>query len=187
MGQNLNGKRVAILATDGFEQSELESPKAALEKAGAKAEVVSPKGGKIKGWKHTDWGNEVAVDVELAKADASSYDALVLPGGVMNPDKLRADDKAVAFVKAFVDAGKPIGAICHGPWTLIEAGGVKGKTMTSFKSIKNDLVNAGATWVDKEVVTDGGIVTSRTPDDLEAFNAKVIEEIAEGKHARKVA
>lgn len=187
MGQNLNGKRVAILATDGFEQSELESPKAALEKAGAKAEVISPKGGKIKGWKDADWGSEVAVDVELGKADAGSYDALVLPGGVMNPDKLRADDEAVAFVKAFVDAGKPIGAICHGPWTLIEAGGVKGRTMTSYASIKNDLINAGAKWVDEKVVVDQGLVTSRKPDDLEAFNAKVIEEIAEGKHGRKVA
>ncbi|MEJ7731707.1 MAG: type 1 glutamine amidotransferase domain-containing protein [Polyangiaceae bacterium] len=186
MGQKLDGKRVAILATDGFEQSELTSPKAALEKAGAEVEVVSLKAGKIKGWKHTDWGDEVAVDTELSMADAGSYDALVLPGGVMNPDKLRADDKAVAFVKAFVDAGKPIAAICHGPWTLIDAGAVKGRTMTSYPSIKTDLINAGAKWVDQEVVVDGGIVTSRKPDDLEAFNAKTIEEIAEGKHARKV-
>src|SRR5687767_14843727 len=143
MGQKLTGKRVAILATDGFEQSELTSPKAALEEAGAEVEVVSLKSGKIKGWKHTDWGDEVRVDTEIARADAGSYDALVLPGGVMNPDKLRANEKAVAFVKAFVAAGKPIAAICHGPWTLIDAGAVKGRTMTSYGSIKTDLVNAG--------------------------------------------
>ncbi|MDM4768983.1 type 1 glutamine amidotransferase domain-containing protein [Solimonas sp. SE-A11] len=184
MSARLEGKRVAILATDGFEQSELLEPLKALREAGATAEIVSPKSGRIRGWKHTDWGQEVDVDVELAKADADDYDALVLPGGVMNPDHLRANRSAVQFVKDFNDAKKPIAAICHGPWTLIEAGAVKGRQITSWPSLRTDLTNAGAQWVDQEVVTDRGLVTSRKPDDLPAFCRKMIEEIAEGPHER---
>lgn len=185
MAQNLTGKKVAILVADGFEQVELTEPKKALEAAGAQTEIVSPAEGKVKGWQHTEWGDELAVDVPLASADSSSYDALLLPGGVMNPDKLRADQQAVAFVRSFVEAGKPIAAICHGPWTLIEAGAVKGRTMTSWPSLQTDLSNAGATWVDEEVVTDNGLVTSRKPDDIPAFNRKMIEEIAEGRHDQR--
>jgi len=184
---DLTGKRVAILVDDGFEQSELTSPKEALEGAGAKPQVVSPKAGKVKGWKHTEWGDEIPVDVTLDKVNADDFDALVLPGGVMNPDRLRINPRAVAFVRSFVDAGKPIAAICHGPWTLIQAGGVQGRTVTSWPSLETDLRNAGAQWVDREVVVDRGLVTSRKPDDLEAFNRKMLEEIAEGRHNRKVA
>jgi protease I len=182
MAQQLSGKRVAIVVTDGFEQDELEKPRQALEEAGAKTEVISPKSGKVKGWKYTDWGNEVPVDKELRQADPNEYDALMLPGGQMNPDNLRMDTNAVQFVESFVRSGKPIAAICHGPLTLIEAGGVKGRRMTSFPSIKTDLKNAGAEWVDQEVVTDQGLVTSRKPDDIPAFNRKMIEEFAEGSH-----
>jgi protease I len=184
MSSKLSGKRVAVLATDGFEQSELLEPLKALREAGATPEVVSPKSGRIRGWNHTDWGQEVDVDLELISADADEYDALVLPGGVMNPDHLRIDKRAVQFIKAFVDAKKPIAAICHGPWPLIEAGGVKGRRMTSWPSLATDLRNAGAQWVDEEVVVDKGLVTSRKPDDLPAFNRKMIEEIAEGAHER---
>lgn len=180
--QQLRGKKVAILVAHGFEQSELTSPKKALEQAGATAQIVSPERKEVKGWKHTDWGDAFPVDVPLADARPDDYDALVLPGGVMNPDHLRADEQAVAFVRHFVGAGKPIAAICHGPWTLIETSALKGRTVTSFRSIRSDLTNAGAAWVDKEVVVDRGLVTSRTPDDLEAFNAKMIEEIAEGRN-----
>lgn len=182
MPQQLTGKRVAIVVTDGFEQDELEKPRQALEEAGAKTEVISPKSGKVKGWKYTDWGTEVAVDKELRSADPKEYDALVLPGGQMNPDNLRMDNRAIQFIESFVQTGKPIAAICHGPLTLIEAGGVKGRRLTSFPSIKTDLRNAGAEWVDQEVVTDRGLVTSRKPDDLPAFNKKMIEEFAEGRH-----
>jgi len=175
---------VAALVENGFEQSELLEPKKALEQAGATVDVVSPQSGKVKGWLHTGWGEEVAVDRALDEAKAGDYDALLLPGGVMNPDKLRANAKAVSFVKGFADAGKPIAAICHGPWTLIEAGAVKGRTLTSWPSLQSDLRNAGATWVDREVVTDNGLVTSRKPDDIPAFNRKMIEEIAEGAHTR---
>jgi protease I len=185
MAQQLNGKRVAILVTDGFEQSELEEPKKALEAAGAKALIVSPNKGKVKGWKHTDWGTEVPVDVDLHAARADDFDALLLPGGVMNPDKLRGTPEAVELVKAFVTAKKPIAAICHGPWTLINAGGVRGRTMTSWPTLETDLRNAGANWVDQEVVVDQGLVTSRKPDDLPAFNRKMIEEFAEGRHDRR--
>ena len=178
----LDGKKVAILATDGFEQSELTGPRENLEKEGAKCFVVSPKEGKVKGWKHTDWGDEIAVDEPLKSAKAGAYDALVLPGGQMNPDVLRGMPEVQTFIKAFADAGKPIGAICHGPWSLINAGVVKGKTLTSWPSIQTDLVNAGAKWVDKEVVVDQGLVTSRKPDDIPAFSAKLIEEIQEGPH-----
>jgi len=184
---DLTGKRVAILVDDGFEQSELTSPKEALERAGAKPQVVSPKAGKVKGWKHTEWGDEVPVDATLDSVKADDFDALVLPGGVMNPDRLRINPQAVAFVRSFVDAGKPIAAICHGPWTLIQAGGVQGRTVTSWPSLETDLCNAGAKWVDREVVVDRGLVTSRKPDDLPAFNRKMLEEIAEGRHTRKVA
>jgi len=179
----IEGAKVAVLATNGFEQSELEQPVAALTAAGATVHVIAPKGPEIQGWEHHDKGRSAAVDVELAKAKAGDYDALMLPGGVINPDALRLEKKAIAFIGEFVKAGKPIGAICHGPWTLIDAGGVEGKTMTSWPSLETDLKNAGAKWVDKEVVVDQGLVTSRKPDDIPAFCKKLIEEIAEGRHA----
>ena len=174
----LQGKRVAILVTDGFEQVELLEPRKALDEAGALTQVVSPKDGKVKGWNTKEWGNEVPVDVPLKSAKPEQFDALLLPGGVMNPDKLRMDPQAIAFVKHFADAGKPIAAICHGPWTLVEAGAVRGKTMTSWPSLKTDLKNAGANWQDKEVITDGSIVTSRKPDDIPAFNREMIRLFA---------
>jgi protease I len=182
---NLSGKKVAILVADGFEQVEMTEPKQALERAGAQTQIISPAQGKVKGWQHTEWGDQFPVDVPLAQARPDDYDALLLPGGVMNPDKLRANKQAVQFVKAFVDTGKPIAAICHGPWTLIEAGAVRGRTMTSYPSLQTDLRNAGANWVDQEVVTDQGLVTSRKPDDIPAFNRKMIEEFAEGRHDRQ--
>ncbi|HKC55512.1 MAG TPA: type 1 glutamine amidotransferase domain-containing protein [Vicinamibacterales bacterium] len=182
MTDQLKGKRVAALATNGFEQDELVKPRKALEDAGAKVDVVSPEAGRIRGWKHKDWGDEVSVDRTLDQAKADEYDALLLPGGVMNPDRLRMDPRAVQFVKRFFADGKPIAVICHGPWTLIEAGVVRDLTMTSWPSVKTDLINAGARWVDKEVVVDRGIVSSRKPDDIPAFNRKMIEEFAEGLH-----
>jgi protease I len=175
---NLKGKKVAILAADGFEQVELTEPKEAFEKAGARTAIVSPAKGKVKGWKMTDWGKELPVDVPLESARPDDYDALLLPGGVMNPDKLRMDPQAVRFVRAFFDAGKPVAAICHGPWTLIEAGVLKGRTVTSWPSLQTDLRNAGARWVDREVVSDGNLVTSRKPDDLPAFNRTAVELFA---------
>jgi protease I len=178
----VNGKRVAILVADGFEQVELTGPRKALDDAGARTQIVSPADGKVEGWNHFDKGDRFTVDVPLGQARASDFDALLLPGGVANPDQLRINPKAVAFVREFVQAGKPIAAICHGPWVLIEAGAVKGRTVTSWPSLKTDLTNAGANWVDQEVVTDNGLVTSRNPDDIPAFNRKMIEEIAEGKH-----
>ena len=181
----LDGIRVAILATDGFEQSELFEPKKALEEAGATVSIVSLESGEIKGWNHTNWGASVDVDLTIDEANAEDFDALQLPGGVMNPDKLRINEQAVNFIKAFFDAGKPVGAICHAPWTLIEAGVVRGRTVTSWASLRTDLENAGATWVDREVVTDNGLVTSRKPDDIPAFNEKIIEEFAEGVHRRQ--
>jgi protease I len=177
----LQGKRVAILVTDGFEQSELIEPRKALDAAGATTHVVSPTQGKVKGWNHKEWGNEVPVDLPLTSAKAGDFDALLLPGGVMNPDHLRMQPEAVAFVKHFTDGGKPVAAICHGPWTLIEAGAVRGRTMTSWSSLKTDLKNAGANWVDKEVVSDGKLVTSRKPDDIPAFNRETIRLFAEGR------
>jgi protease I len=176
----LHGKKIAILATDGFEQSELIEPRKALDQAGAKTQVVSPKDGKIRGWNHKDWGQEVSVDVPLKSAKPEDYDALLLPGGVMNPDQLRMIPEAVAFLKHFTDAGKPVAAICHGPWTLIEAGAVRGKTITSWPSLKTDLKNAGATWQDKEVIRDGNLVTSRKPDDIPAFKKEMIRLFEEG-------
>ena len=186
MSNKLEGKKVAILATNGFEQSELFEPKKALEDAGATAHVVSLESGEIKGWDKDNWGKTIKVDVEIKNAKANDYNALVLPGGVMNPDKLRTDENVLEFVKAFFDAGKPVAAICHGPWTLINAGVVEGREMTSYHAIRKDLENAGVKWTDKEVVVDSGLVTSRKPDDLPAFNKKMIEEIAEGKHEKQM-
>jgi deglycase len=182
MANKLEGKKVAILVANGFEQVELTEPRKALEQAGAQTVIVSPEPGKVKGWQHTDWGDTFTADIPLNSTRPEEYDALLLPGGVMNPDKLRMNKEAVQFVKGFVDAGKPIAAICHGPWTLIEAGAVKGRTMTSYPSLQTDLKNAGANWVDQEVVVDDGIVTSRRPDDIPAFNSKMLEEFAEGRH-----
>jgi deglycase len=178
----LRNKRVAALVDNGFEQVELVEPKKALEAAGATVEIVSPQTRKVKGWQHTKWGDEFDVDRQLDQARADEYDALLLPGGVMNPDHLRMNPSAVEFVKGFVDSAKPIAAICHAPWTLIEAGAVRGRRMTSWPSLKNDLRNAGADWVDQECVNDNGLVTSRKPDDIPAFNRKMIEEFAEGRH-----
>ncbi len=183
MTQDLQGERVAILVDNGFEQVEMAEPRNALDQAGARTEVVSPSRGKVKGWNHTQWGDEFPVDVPLDQANANNYDALLLPGGVMNPDKLRMNAKAVQFVRSFVEQGKPVAAICHGPWTLIEAGAVRGRKMTSYPSLQTDLKNAGAQWVDQEVVVDRGLVTSRNPNDIPAFNRKMIEEFAEGVHA----
>jgi protease I len=183
INQNLSGKKVAILVADGFEQVELTGPKDALDAAGAKTSIVSPAQGTVQGWKHFDKADTFRVDVPLNGASADQFDALILPGGVVNPDQLRTNPAAVKFVKAFADAGKPIAAICHGPWTLIDAGVVRGRKMTSWPSLKTDLTNAGANWVDQEVVTDHGLVTSRKPDDIPAFNRKMLEEIAEGRHA----
>jgi protease I len=182
VSHHLSSKKIAILATDGFEQSELTEPKRALEEAGATVHVISPKSDKIRGWDHTDWGQEVPVDVTLDQARPDDYHGLVLPGGQINPDKLRLERKAVEFVRAFFQAGKPVGAICHGPWMLIEADVVRGRTVTSWPSVRTDLENAGASWVDREVVVEQGLITSRKPDDLPAFNAKIIEEFAEGRH-----
>jgi protease I len=181
-GKQLSGKKVAILVEDGFEQVEMTSPKEALEAAGAKTYIVSPKADKVKGWEHSKWGQEFPVDVVIEQANAANYDALLLPGGVMNPDKLRTNKKAVQFVRSFFDQAKPVAAICHGPWMLVEADVVEGRMVTSYPSIQTDLKNAGANWVDQEVVVDRGLVTSRKPDDLPAFNRKMIEEVGEGQH-----
>jgi protease I len=182
--QDLHGKRVAILATDGFEQLELTEPKRALEAAGVTVDVVSLKSGSIRAWNETDWGLRVRVDRELKDAKADDYDALVLPGGVMNPDKLRREERVQKFVRALYDAGKPIAAICHAPWTLIDAGIAAGRRMTSYPSLQTDLKNAGADWIEEEVVVDNGLITSRKPEDLPAFNQKLLQEIGEGVHAR---
>lgn len=183
--KDLTGKRVAILATDGVEQVELTEPREALDRAGAKTVVVAPKGGSIKGWQHDHWGDEIAVDLTLDQARSGDFDALMLPGGVMNPDRLRIDARAVALVREFFQSGKPVAAICHGPWLLVEAGVVSGRTVTSWPSLQTDIRNAGGDWVDREVVTDEGLVTSRKPDDIPAFSAKLIEEISEGIHDRR--
>lgn len=192
MADQLKGKRIAILATDGVEQVELLEPQKALKDAGAKVDVIAPsegpaktmKSGKIRGWDHTEWDKIIHVDKKLEDARPQDYDALVLPGGVMNPDKLRMCPNAVAFVKSFLDQGKPVGAICHGPWTLIETGAVRGRTMTSWPSLHTDLRNAGANWVDEQVRVDNGLITSRKPDDIPAFNKKLIEEFSAARHVR---
>jgi protease I len=182
----LSGMKVAILAAEGFEQAELTEPRKALDEAGAETRVVSPAKGEVQGWKHFDKADRVKVDVPLDQADAADYDALLLPGGVANPDQLRTMPKAVQFVRAFFETGKPVAAICHGPWTLIEAGVVRGRTLTSWPSLKTDLTNAGAIWVDQEVCVDHGLVSSRKPADLPAFNQKMIAEFADGRRSGRV-
>jgi protease I len=182
MPEQLAGRRVAALVAKGFEQEELLKPRDALQAAGAVVHVVSPEAIAVRGWKRTEWGDEITVDRSLDDARPDDYDALLLPGGVMNPDHLRMDPRAVRFVKQFFDDGKPIAVICHGPWTLVEADVVRGLTMTSYPSLKTDLHNAGATWVDRDVVVDRGIVSSRRPADLPAFIEKILEEFAEGRH-----
>ena len=177
----LNGKKVAILVADGFEQVELTEPRKALDQAGAETRIVSPAKGKVKGWQHTEWGDEMPVDVPLAQARAEEFDALLLPGGVMNPDHLRRKPEVQRFVKAFFDAGKPVAAICHGPWTLIDAGVARGRKMTSYETIQTDLKNAGVDWVDQEVVVDGNLVTSRKPDDIPAFNKAMVKLFAQAE------
>ena len=179
----LTGKKVAILTENGFEEVELTSPKKALEEAGAEVKIVSPQKDKVKAWDHDHWSIELQVDVLLDKAQAEDYDALVLPGGVLNPDKLRQNKRAVEFAQQFLETGKPVAAICHGPQLLIETGLIEGRNMTSYPSLQTDLRNAGVIWEDKVVVTDNGLVTSRSPEDLEAFNKKAIEEIGEGLHS----
>ena len=183
MGQNLRGVRVAILATDGFEQSELLEPRRALDQAEAVTEVVSLRSGEIKGWNHKEWGETIAVDATVDSVEAKNFDALLLPGGVMNPDTLRMNPKAVAFVKAFFTAKKPVAAICHGPWTIIEAGAAMGRTLTSWPSLKTDIQNAGGGWVDRETVVDGNLVTSRNPKDIPAFNREIVKLFA-AAHSR---
>lgn len=180
--QNLKGKKVAILTETGFEEVELTSPKKALEEAGAEVHIVSPQKEKVIAWDHDHWSIELPVDVQIENAKVEDYDALVIPGGVINPDKMRINQKCVEFAQQFLEIGKPVAAICHGPQLLIETGMISGRNMTSYPSIKTDLENAGAIWSDKEVVTDNGLVTSRSPEDLPAFNKKMIEEIREGKH-----
>lgn len=182
MSEVLSGKKIAILAADGFEQSELFDPLDALRKAGATVEIVSLKSGEIKGWSDKNWGKSIKVDTVLSEASSSKYDALMLPGGVMNPDLLRKEQAAVSFVKDFFEGGKPIAAICHAPQLLIETDFLEGRKLTSYSSIKTDLINAGAEWLDEEVVTDNGLVTSRSPEDLPAFCEKMVEEFAEGRH-----
>jgi deglycase len=183
MANELNGKRVAIVATDMVEQVELLEPRKALDEAGARTEVISIEPGKIQGFNHYDKGDQIRVDRTIEEASADEYDALLLPGGVGNPDVLRMDENVVSFVRGFFEQGKPVAAICHGPWTLVEAGVVRGRKLTSWPSIQTDIRNAGGNWVDEEVVVDQGLVTSRKPDDIPAFNAKMVEEFAEGKHA----
>lgn len=183
MARDVKGKKVAILTENGFEEVELTSPMNALEAAGVEVHVISPQKDKVKAWNSENWGIEVPVDKLLDEANPEDYDMLLLPGGVMNPDTLRTNKKAVAFAQHFLEQGKPLAAICHGPQTLIETGMLDGRTMTSYPSLQTDLKNAGVNWVDKEVVVDNGLVTSRKPDDLDAFNKKMIEELGEGQHA----
>jgi protease I len=183
METNLNGKKIAILVADGFEQVELTEPRQALDDAGAITEIVSPNEQEVCGWQETQWGESFDVDVSLDNANPEHYDGLLLPGGVINPDKLRLEEAAIRFIKHFFDTGKPVAAICHGPQTLIEANVVRDRRMTSYHSIRTDLQNAGANWVDEEVVVDNGLVTSRKPDDIPAFCEKMVEEFAEGRHA----
>jgi protease I len=187
MKDNLTGKKVAILVTDGFEQVEMTKSREALQQAGAETSIVSPSSGKIQGMDHADKGDKFDVDITLADATPEDFDALMIPGGLMNPDQLRSTDEALEFVRHFFSNGKPVAAICHAPWVLIDAGVVRGRTVTSWPAIKTDLRNAGATWLDQEVVVDNGLVTSRKPDDIPAFNKKMIEEFAEGHHPPIVA
>ena len=182
MANELENKTIAILVTNGFEQEELTRPRRALHDAGATTYIVSPESGKLRAWDHSDWGESFSVDVAVAEAKADDYDGLLLPGGVMNPDKLRRNPEVQRFVREIFDARKPVAAICHAPWTLIDAGVVKGRKLTSYPSLQLDLQNAGAEWVDQEVVVDKGLVTSRRPDDIPAFNEKMIEEFVEGPH-----
>ena len=179
--EELKGRRVAMLTENGFEQVELTDPKAELEKSGVRVDIISPQKDKVKAWDKKDWGIELPVDVQVDDADVANYDALVLPGGVLNPDKLRMNEKAVAFTRSFLESGKPVAAICHGPQTLIETGLLSGRTMTSYPALKTDLKNAGASWVDKEVVTDRNLITSRNPDDIPAFNKAVLEALSRVK------
>lgn len=185
--ENIDKKKVAILATNGFEESELKEPKKALERAGAEVHIISDTSGKIKSWTDGNWGSEFEVDHTLEEVTQNDYNALMLPGGVINPDTLRKNPKAVQFVKSFFENHKPVGAICHGPWLLAEADVLKDRKITSYASIKTDMINAGANWVDKEVVVDQGLVTSRSPEDLPAFNDKLVEEVYEGKHKKQTA
>lgn len=180
--KNTNQKRVAILTENGFEEIELTSPKKAMEDAGMKVDIVSAQGGKVKAWNHDHWSIELPVDVNISEAKMDNYDALMIPGGVLNPDKMRMNPDYVNFAKEFMESGKPVAAICHGPQLLIETGMLEGREMTSYPSVKTDLINAGANWVDREVVVDNGFVTSRSPKDLDAFNKKLLEEIREGMH-----
>jgi protease I len=182
MERKLNHCKVAILVTDGFEESELTRPSDALKKAGATVHIISIRAGKIKSWKDKNWANDFDVDKTIDEVAETDYDALVLPGGLYNPDKLRQNMQAVRFASSFLSEGKPVAAICHGPWTLIETGMIRGRTMTSYPSLKSDLMNAGVHWIDREVVVDNGLVTSRNPDDLDAFCEKMLEEITEGVH-----
>jgi protease I len=182
MADRLNGKKVAFLATDGVEQVELTEPWKKVEEEGGEPELISLQSGEIQGFEHLDKGDTFPVDKPVSEADQTDYDGLVLPGGVANPDFLRTDENAVAFVRSFFEAGKPVAAICHAPWTLVEADVVKGRTLTSWPSLETDIKNAGGTWVDEEVHVDSGLVTSRKPDDLPAFNEKLAEEICEGRH-----
>jgi protease I len=181
---SINKSRILIMATNGFEQSELVKPLEQLKAKGARVEIAAPEAGQIRGWQHKDWGTPVDVDLTLDDMKVGDYDALVLPGGVMNPDKLRVNDKALAIVKAFVESGKVVAAICHAPWLLVETGTVKGRQVTSYVSIRTDVINAGGRWVDQQVVADNGIITSRHPGDIDAFVAKIIEEVEEGTHRR---
>lgn len=183
----LSGKKIAILATNGFEQSELEVPRDTLKAAGATVEIISLEAGEIKGWDDKDWGRPVKVDRTLDQASASDYDAIVLPGGQINPDLLRVEPKALSFIKSIFDAKKVVAAVCHAPWLLVETGIAKGRKMTSYPSIKTDVVNAGGKWEDSEVVVDQGVITSRNPGDLKAFSAKIIEEVKEGRHTQRSA
>lgn len=184
--KNLQSKRVAILTENGFEEVELTSPKKAMEDAGIQVDIVSPQKGKVKGWKHDHCSIEVPVNVEVSKANPEDYDALVIPGGVINPDKMRINEDCIQFAKEFLNSGKPVAAICHGPQLLIETDMIKGKRMTSFPSLKTDLENAGVNWEDKEVVVDEGLITSRSPKDLDAFNKKLLEEIGERVHDKTI-
>ena len=179
----LEGKKVAILTENGFEEVELISPKKALEDAGAEVDIISPQKDKVKAWAHDHWSIELPIDMNIDDVDPNDYDALVIPGGVLNPDKMRLNDKCVEFAQHFLQEGKPVAAICHGPQLLIETGMLEGRNMTSYPSVKTDLENAGALWSDREVIVDNGLVTSRSPEDLEAFNKKMIEEIKEGQHS----